>query len=655
MGSENQQNHEAELQKRLWDMANSLRGQMEASEFKNYILGLIFYRYLSDKIEVVTEEILEHNDETYADVWANEEYREEISHELISRVGYVIEPDLLFSNMIAEINKGENGIFDVEMLQRGTSRLIESTKGEDSQDDFESLFDDLDLNSSKLGRDVKSRSELIAKIMTSINAIPFSHDDIEFDLLGNSYEFLIGKFASTAGKSAGEFYTPQQVSKILAKIVGQGKEKLKNVYDPTCGSGSLLLRVARETEVGKYYGQELTSTTFNLSRMNMMLHGVPYDRFDIRNANTLTEPQHLGEKFEAIVANPPYSAQWSADESLLTDERFSSYGKLAPKSKADFAFVQHMIHHLDDNGTMAVVLPHGVLFRGAAEGTIRRFLIEQKNYLDAVIGLPVNIFYGTSIPTCILIFKKCRKAEDEVLFIDASNDFEKGKNSNFLRDSDVDRIVNSYTDRKTVAKYSYLATLKEIAENDYNLNIPRYVDSSVQEDVVDLYLIRDALQKNYEEEKEIVEKIESLRGSLKELLPTSKFAKKIYDEIIETAPTLKTAFMIYDRQGLNVLFYDGDEVESSFFDSYPVQVHHFEQNFRELFEYLKVESYVIQIHKNRTGEIAYGVNLREVIWASLKDFSEIFKDESDSEKYENKIKMLFDGLAESHNKHELKW
>lgn len=486
MGSENQQNHQAELQKRLWDMANSLRGQMEASEFKNYILGLIFYRYLSDKIEIVTEEILEHNDETYAEIWANEELREEISAELISRAGYVIEPDLLFSNMIAEINKGENGIFDIEMLQRGTSRLIESTKGEDSQDDFESLFDDLDLNSSKLGRDVKSRSALITKIMTSIDSIPFSHDDIEFDLLGDSYEYLLGRFASTAGKSAGEFYTPQQVSKILAKIVGQGKEKLKNVYDPTCGSGSLLLRVARETEVGKYYGQELTSTTFNLARMNMMLHGVPYDRFDIRNANTLTEPQHLDQKFEAIVANPPYSAQWPADASLLTDERFSSYGKLAPKSKADFAFVQHMIHHLDDNGTMAVVLPHGVLFRGAAEGVIRKFLVEKKNYLDAVIGLPANIFYGTSIPTCILIFKKCRKEEDDILFIDASKDFEKGKNSNFLRDADVEKIVKAYADRKAVTKYSNLATLKEIAENDYNLNIPRYVDLSEDEEIINL-------------------------------------------------------------------------------------------------------------------------------------------------------------------------
>lgn len=628
MGSENQQNHEAELQKRLWDMANSLRGQMEASEFKNYILGLIFYRYLSDKIEVVTEEILEHNDETYADVWADEELREEISHELISRVGYVIEPELLFSNMIAEINKGENGVFDVEMLQRGTSRLIESTKGEDSQDDFESLFDDLDLNSSKLGRDFKSRSELIAKIMTSINAIPFSHDDIEFDLLGNSYEFLIGKFASTAGKSAGEFYTPQQVSKILAKIVGQGKEKLKNVYDPTCGSGSLLLRVARETEVGKYYGQELTSTTFNLSRMNMMLHGVPYDRFDIRNANTLTEPQHLGEKFEAIVANPPYSAQWSADASLLTDERFSSYGKLAPKSKADFAFVQHMIHHLDDNGTMAVVLPHGVLFRGAAEGTIRKFLIEQKNYLDAVIGLPANIFYGTSIPTCILVFKKCRKTEDDVLFIDASNDFEKGKNSNYLRDADVQKIVNTYSERKIINKYSHLATLESIAENDYNLNIPRYIDSSEPEEIIDLEAVQENISVLDKNISVLDKNISTLISTLVDCSdPFFDFIKLFHSEILESSPTLNQTAFVWEKNGYYsgwgmTLNHNGTFVESTLEKDYPMSKS-FLKRYSDMNNLISFP-FILIIEKNFKASLYSSPSVNEVVTST---WGEIFSNE----------------------------
>lgn len=576
MGSENQQNHQAELQKRLWDMANSLRGQMEASEFKNYILGLIFYRYLSDKIEIVTDELLANDDETYAQAWENEEFRQAISAELISQVGYVIEPEFLFSNMVAEINKGENGVFDVEMLQKGTSRLIESTKGENSQDDFDNLFDDLDLNSSKLGRDVKSRSELIAKIMASINSIPFSHDDIEFDLLGDSYEFLVGKFAATAGKSAGEFYTPQQVSKILAKIVGQGKERLKNVYDPTCGSGSLLLRVARETEVGHYYGQELTSTTFNLSRMNMMLHGVPYDRFDIKNANTLTEPQHLDKKFEAIVANPPYSAHWPADESYLTDERFSGYGKLSPKTKADFAFVQHMIHHLEDNGTMAVVLPHGVLFRGAAEGVIRQFLIKNKNYLDAVIGLPANIFYGTSIPTCILVFKKCRKDDDKILFIDASNDFEKGKNSNSLRDTDVEKIVDTYAERKEIDKYSHLATLKSIADNAYNLNIPRYVDSSEMEEKIDLEVVQEKISVLDKDISIIDQKISTLISRLvDDSNPFFDFIKLFHSEVLESSPTLNKTAFVWEKNGYYngwgmTLNHDGTVVESTLEKDYPM-------------------------------------------------------------------------------------
>ncbi|MBE2140135.1 type I restriction-modification system subunit M, partial [Staphylococcus argenteus] len=237
-------------------------------------------------------------------------------------------------------------------------------------------------------------------VMINLDDLPFVHSDMEIDMLGDAYEFLIGRFAATAGKKAGEFYTPQQVSKILAKIVTDGKDKLRHVYDPTCGSGSLLLRVGKETKVYRYFGQERNNTTYNLARMNMLLHDVRYENFDIRNDDTLENPAFLGHTFDAVIANPPYSAKWSADSKFENDERFSGYGKLAPKSKADFAFIQHMVHYLDDEGTMAVVLPHGVLFRGAAEGVIRRYLIEEKNYLEAVIGLPANIFYGTSIPTC---------------------------------------------------------------------------------------------------------------------------------------------------------------------------------------------------------------------------------------------------------------
>lgn len=509
--SERQQEQQRELHTRLWAIANDLRGNMEANEFKNYILGLIFYRYLSEKIENRAKDLLSEDNVSYEEAWEDEEYREGLQEELLEQLGYFIEPKFLFSTLLQSI---EDGKFDIEMLQGAINDITESTLGADSQEDFDHLFDDMDLTSTKLGRDVKSRSKLIAKVMGNIAEIDFAHDDSEIDVLGDAYEYLISQFAANAGKKAGEFYTPQQVSKILAKIVTVGKTDLKDVYDPTCGSGSLLLRVSKEANVRKFYGQELTSTTYNLARMNMLLHDVNYLNFDIKNEDTLEHPQHEDMKFEAIVANPPYSAKWSADPKFLDDERFSAYGKLAPKSKADFAFVQHMIHQLDDNGTMAVVLPHGVLFRGAAEGTIRKYLIEERNVLDAVIGLPANIFYGTSIPTVILVFKKCRENGDNILFIDASNEFEKGKNQNNLTDENVQKIVDTYVKRETIDKYSYVASMDEIKENDYNLNIPRYVDTFEEEEPIDLNAVSEKIKSI---DKEIDSIDEQLAVYLKEL------------------------------------------------------------------------------------------------------------------------------------------
>jgi type I restriction enzyme M protein len=367
--------------------------------------------------------------------------------------------------------------------------------GQESEEDFINLFEDLDLSSSKLGRTIKDKNSIIVKVITHLDEIDFGLDETGSDLLGDAYEYLIGQFASGAGKKAGEFYTPQQVSKILAKIVTTGKKRLLTAYDPTCGSGSLLLRVNKEVEdCAMFYGQELNRTTYNLARMNMILHGVHYIKFDIQLDDTLENPRHLGETFEAVVANPPFSANWSANQLFMNDDRFSEYGKLPPKSKADYAFVQHMIYHLADNGTMAIVLPHGVLFRGAAEGHIRRYLIEDRNYLDAVIGLPANIFYGTSIPTCILVFKKCRDNPDDILFIDASQEFEKAKNQNYLRNEDVDKIVDTYRQRKEIEKYSHVATMEEIKENDYNLNIPRYVDTFEEEEPIDIPAVAKELQ-----------------------------------------------------------------------------------------------------------------------------------------------------------------
>lgn len=500
-----QQEQQANLHTRLWAIANDLRGNMEANEFKNYILGLIFYRYLSEKVEGRAKHLLEEDKISYAEAWKDDEYREALQEELLSQIGYFIEPKYLFSSLMKAI---EDGSFDIEMLQGAINDITESTIGQESQDDFDHLFDDMDLTSTKLGRDVKTRSRLIAKVMGNIAEIPFMHDDTEIDVLGDAYEYLISQFAANAGKKAGEFYTPQQVSKILAKLVTIGKADLKNVYDPACGSGSLLLRVSKEAKVRKFYGQELTSTTYNLARMNMLLHDVSYQNFNIINDDTLEHPRHLDMTFEAIVANPPYSANWSADPKFLDDERFSAYGKLAPKSKADFAFIQHMIYQLDDKGTMAVVLPHGVLFRGAAEGTIREYLIKEKNYLDAVIGLPANIFFGTSIPTVILVFKKCRENSDDVLFIDASNEFEKGKNQSVLRDSDVERIVETYITRKNVDKYAYVASLDEIKGNDYNLNIPRYVDTFEEEEPIDVIEVKAKILKLDEEITNIDKQLE---------------------------------------------------------------------------------------------------------------------------------------------------
>ena len=518
--SAKQKVQQAELHKKLWAIANDLRGTMDASEFRNYILGLIFYRYLSEKTEQRVVKLLEEDNITYEEAWKDSEYQDGLKEELIAQIGYVIEPQDLYSAMVAEIEKGEQGNFDVEVLEKAISKIEESTLGHDSQEDFNHLFDDMDLTSSRLGNSVKARSSLISKVIINLNDLDFMHEDAEIDVLGDAYEYLIGQFAANAGKKAGEFYTPQQVSKILAKIVTADKTDLKNVYDPTCGSGSLLLRIGNEANVRHYYGQELNSTTYNLARMNMLLHEVSFQNIDIELGETLEHPHFEDMRFEAVVANPPYSANWSADAKFLDAERFSSYGKLAPKSKADFAFVQHMIYHLDDNGTMAVVLPHGVLFRGAAEGVIRQYLIEEKNYLDAVIGLPANVFYGTSIPTCILVFKKCRQDDNTVLFIDASNEFEKAKNQNNLTDGNVDKIVATYKNREVIDKYSYVATLDEIKENDYNLNIPRYVDTFEEEEQISLDEVATAIQQTQKEiiqaEKELFALFGELHGTTEE-------------------------------------------------------------------------------------------------------------------------------------------
>lgn len=502
-----------QLQQQLWNIANALRGKMNADEFRDYILGFIFYKYLSEKISRFGDSVLEADDVKFVDLDERTEdgkaMIDAVREASVAELGYFLKPSELFHSVAKRganrLEAGENGEgynFILGDLAKILKNIEQSTLGTDSADDFSNLFEDLDLTSSKLGATEKAKNDLVAKVLTHLDAIDFNLSDTNADVLGDAYEYLIGEFAAGAGKKAGEFYTPQSVSTLLAKLVTLGKPKIRSAYDPTCGSGSLLLRVKREAKgVDKIYGQELNRTTYNLARMNMILHGVHYSDFDIKQEDTLEHPQHLGLRFQAIVANPPFSAHWSANPLFMNDDRFSQYGRLAPAKKADFAFVQHMVSHLDEDGTMAIVLPHGVLFRSQAEGAIRRYLIEKLNYLDAVIGLPANIFYGTSIPTCVLVFKRCRKNPDDVLFIDASQHFDKVKTQNVMRAEHVEKIVEAYQARKDADKYCKVATLKEIAENDFNLNIPRYVETFEAEEAIDLEKVAEQLAKLDEESR----------------------------------------------------------------------------------------------------------------------------------------------------------
>lgn len=486
------------LEQKLWDIANTLRGKMNADEFRDYILGFIFYKYLSERLYIYANSILTADGIDFAQVAETTDdgkaILDAVAEAAIDELGYFLKPSELFSAVAKRGSKPGN--FIIEDLARILNNIERSTMGTESEDDFDDLFSDMDLTSNKLGRTEEAKNTLIAKVLAHLDEIDFELENPESDVLGDAYEYLIGQFASGAGKKAGEFYTPQEVSTILARIVTTGKTRIKNVYDPACGSGSLLLRVAKEVEVGDFNGQEMNRTTYNLARMNMILHGVHYRNFDLKQEDTLEHPQHVEKRFEAVVANPPFSAKWSSNPLLLNDDRYSQYGRLAPASKADFAFVQHMLHQLDDNGTMAVILPHGVLFRGAAEGHIREYIIKERNWLDAVIGLPANIFYGTSIPTCILVFKKCREYPEDILFVDASTCFEKAKNQNYLRPEDIGKIVDTFRGRAVEERFSHRAALTEVAENDYNLNIPRYVDTFEPEEPIDLAEVAAELKAN---------------------------------------------------------------------------------------------------------------------------------------------------------------
>lgn len=526
----------SDVTSKLWEMANKLRGTMDASEYKNYILPFMFYRYLSEnQDEYLADNYLEEFYEV-TDPEEKEEYLQDIS----KGIGYAIDPEYVWNKMVSKIENHKIKASDFQDMF--DSFNANAKRNAAAEDDFANVFSDVNLGDTRLGSSTNERAKALNDIVLMINEFNFK-DDSGHDILGDVYEYLIGQFAANAGKKGGEFYTPHEVSQVLSKIVTLNSKESDDqfhVYDPTMGSGSLLLTVQKELPNGDaegsvdFYGQELNTTTYNLARMNLMMHGVNYRNMNLKRADTLDADWPFDEKdgvqvpvkFDAVVANPPYSQKWDIKNvDREKDTRFKGFG-IAPASKADYAFVLHGLYHLEKNGTMAIVLPHGVLFRGAAEGKIRKNIIKE-NLLDAVIGLPANLFYGTNIPTCVLVFKgrESRGDNKDILFIDASNEFEKGKNQNKLTSENIEKIVETYQKRKDVDKYAHVASIEEIEENDFNLNIPRYVDTFEEEEVVPL--------------SEIVTNINETRSEIEK---TTNELYSLLDELVGTTPEVDKEF-----------------------------------------------------------------------------------------------------------------
>lgn len=515
----------------LWSGADVLRGKMDANEYKTYLLGMVFYKYLSDSylekaydlLNDEKPESLEEAQTAYEEAFKSDDAKD-LLDELAETMHYTLDPDMTFVSIVSD---AKNNKFNREKLQSAFNRIQES------DEIFNGLFADVDLYSNRLGTGDQKQSATIAELIKELDEADLIH--AKGDVLGDAYEYLIGQFASETGKKAGEFYTPHGPAQILCRIamIGQENKKGLQVYDPCMGSGSLMLsckNYSTEPNYIKYYGQELMPSTYNLARMNMFLHRVNPENQHLRNGDTLDADWPTGEEteFDVVTMNPPYSAKWSASEGFKQDERFMDYGgKLAPKSKADYAFLLHGFYHLKQSGTMAIVLPHGVLFRGATEGTIRETLLRNGS-IYAVIGLPSNMFYNTSIPTCIIVLKKHREGRD-VLFIDASKQFVKEKKQNIMEDKHIDHVLELYTNRKTVEKEAYLASFEDIKSNDFNLNIPRYVDATEEEPEIDLK----ALTKDIKEtDKAIKEANASLLEMLKDLTFNSDETREAVKDFI---------------------------------------------------------------------------------------------------------------------------
>lgn len=479
----------AELHKTIWRIANDLRGSVDGWDFKTYVLGMLFYRFISENLTAYLNNLEHEAGDVDFDYSKLDDKNAEFGRkDTVDEKGFYILPSELFQNVRKRAARDANLN---ETLERVFKNIEGSAVGSDSEDDLKGLFDDLDVNSSKLGNTVAKRNEKLVKLLDAIGDLPLGNfEDNSIDLFGDAYEYLMQMYASQAGKSGGEYYTPQEVSEVLAKITVVGKKRVNRVYDPAAGSGSLLLKFAKvlgKDNVGGFYGQEINLTTYNLARINMFLHDVNYEKFDIAHGDTLTDPAHWDdEPFEAIVSNPPYSIKWEGDANplLINDERFAPAGVLAPKSKADLAFTMHILSWLAVNGTAAIVEFPGVLYRGGAEAKIRKYLIDN-NYVDAVIQLPPDLFFGTTIATCIIVLKKS-KSDNSVLFIDASAEFKRLGNKNKLLPENQDHILDTLAAREDVDHVAKLVANEDIAVNDYNIAVSSYVEREDLREIVDI-------------------------------------------------------------------------------------------------------------------------------------------------------------------------
>ena len=503
-----------ELHNKIWAIADDVRGAVDGWDFKQYILGILFYRFISENIRDFFNKD-EHDagdlEFNYAKI-SDEEAEEYYKKDAITDKGFYIPPSKLFENVVKTARTNEDLNVDLANIFKS---IEESAIGNASENDLKGLFDDIDTTSNRLGVSVEEKNRRLADILCGINEINFGDfQENQIDAFGDAYEFLISKYASNAGKSGGEFFTPQSVSKLLAKIVMNSCDEINTVYDPACGSGSLLLQVKKQNQKElEYFGQEINITTYNLARMNMFLHDINYEKFNIKRGDTLLDPQHLEEKpFDAIVSNPPYSIKWAGndDPTLINDERYAPAGKLAPKSYADFAFIMHILNHLSASGCAAVVCFPGIFYRRGAEQTIRKYLIDN-DYIDTIISLSDNLFYGTSIATCILVLSKGKKENNKTLFIDASNEFKKETNNNILTETNINNIVDIYINKKEIQYVSRLVAKDEIIENEYNLGVITYVEKEDIKEEIDI-------NKLNKEIKITVKRIDELRNSINQII-----------------------------------------------------------------------------------------------------------------------------------------